>query len=128
VKNEINKMPEPIALWIVELRSGKYEQSTNSLQNKLGFCSLGVACCTARNNGIEVVTNEDGVLKGHSLDSQEKTLEWLKLKGPNGLFKGCGFNGHYSLVNLNDNLGLSFEKIADFIEERWKDLVKINVK
>jgi hypothetical protein len=35
---------EELKIWISALRSGNYEQGKRRLQNKYGYCCLGVAC------------------------------------------------------------------------------------
>jgi len=122
-------MPEPIRLWIADLRSGKYKQSTGNLHNDSGYCCLGVACKTALKRGIEVdiygpQSGVTGKIIGDSLDSQTHVFEWLNLLSHCGEFKGEKFDGFSSLADINDEEIHNFEDIADFIEARWQDLVK----
>jgi hypothetical protein len=122
-------IPEPIRLWVAELRSGEYAQTTGNLQNDEGFCCLGVACKSALKSGIEVEVYGPeyaiaGNITGSSLLAQTKVLEWLNLKDGNGIFMGATFSGCSTLVDMNDGGDHSFSEIADFIEARWQDLVK----
>ena len=94
--------PEFKAKWVAALRSGKYEQCRGDLRRGDKFCCLGVACD---------LIDKDG---------------WEKEVGSFGM----GWNGYESadlpfilsdesriLVELNDTAGLSFEEIADYIED-----------
>ncbi|OFA33311.1 hypothetical protein BAE46_00955 [Glaciecola punicea] len=122
-------MPEPIRLWIADLRSGEYQQSTGNLENNEGFCCLGVGCKTAQKNGIKIYAYEDkleskGKIIGFSLRKQKSALKWLNLQNPFGEFRGSSFKSCDTLIDLNDEENYSFNEIADFIEARWQDLVK----
>jgi len=116
-------VPEPIKLWIEDLRSGEYTQTSGTLEENKSFCCLGVSCKTAQKNGIEI--NQHGLrLNGNSLDSQTNVFNWLNLDECCGKFRGEMVNGHNSLAKINDGDLHSFDEIADFIEERWQDLIK----
>ena len=123
------KMPEPIRLWIEELRSGEHTQTQGALQHGESYCCLGVACIAARKNNIEIIIEGStkktkGLLDGISLRGQIAVQNWLKLENPYGKFKEISFEGVYSLANLNDDTRLNFLQIANVIEDNWEYLVK----
>lgn len=113
-------------LWVEALRSGKYTQCKNMLCNGKGHCCLGVACEVAIENGLEVKKQE-------GYDSEEGfnptpgefyyDMDSETLPGPVrnwlGLSSNCGtlISGPRDLTVCNDNLEMSFDKIADLIEE-----------
>jgi hypothetical protein len=97
-------------LWIEALRSGEYKQTTATLENKEGYCCLGVACVVAEKHGVVVSHKPNEKLLGGNLNDQTSVMEWL------GLYSGEGDNSTgVSLVQMNDD-GTTFNDIADFIE------------
>jgi hypothetical protein len=114
-------MPEPIRLWIVDLRSGKYKQTTATLEDEDGLCCLGVACRTAQNNGIHVKEQSNNHLVGASFYDQPETFKWLNLATNNG----SSFTAdELSLTSLNDRENFTFLEIANYIENNWQNIVK----
>jgi hypothetical protein len=102
--------------WAAALRSGKYEQTTQTLQDGEGFCCLGVLCKLAESNGVNITTN-DGILEGNDLSDQNATVNWSDIQSCNGEF------GHWdNLAELNDEEGYSFNQIADIIEKYYDEL------
>lgn len=96
----------------IALRSGKYNQTKGSLQDKDGYCCLGVACKVFIPND-KLRLDFNGILIGAYPSAQENSPEWLKNLG-DSVFNKKGF---FSLVDLNDGeLGLSFSEIADVLE------------
>lgn len=104
--------PEFKAKWIAALRSGKYKQGTQYLCNGGYYCCLGVAC------ELEGLLVDDTTIKGGSrakkfigtVQSGAPTAAWAKAHGfPNGMDE---------LIRMNDT-GVTFEKIADFIEQNY---------
>lgn len=105
--------------WVKALRSGKYQQGRDCLFNGIGYCCLGVACLVAGKKFIQ--KNGDYVV--------ERTKEYahlppsikrlMKMKTSIGEFKNNGEVN--SLIAMNDS-DQTFEEIADFIEENYKDL------
>jgi hypothetical protein len=87
--------------WLKALRSGAYEKGTGSLLKDGKYCCLGVAC---EIGGVTKIT-------GHSFISGFK----LPDKFPSMLEGSIGVPG--KLADLNDSKRLSFNKIADWIEE-----------
>jgi len=122
-------MPEPIKLWIEDLRSGEYKQTSGTLENNKGFCCLGVGCKTAQKNGIKIYSYKDkfeikSKIIGFSLRKQKSALKWLNLQNTFGEFRGNKFKDCDTLADLNDDENCSFNEIANFIENRWQDLIK----
>lgn len=100
--------------WLEALWSGDYEQGRGALmQQWLGgtfsYCCLGVACkiLIPRNKQS---ANSSGRLYGGFAHSQSHAPEWLK----NISIDFCHKTGR-TLVELNDDLQLSFDEIADLL-------------
>lgn len=101
---------EQIKTWIKALRSGEYKQTSGAMQDKFGYCCLGVGCkITIDPELLEV--DISGCIRGGYPGSQHHAPEWLK-----------NINSDYedktglTLVSLNDG-GCSFNYIADKLEE-----------
>lgn len=102
--------------WVQALRSGKYSQTTNKLQDSNGFCCLGVACkLFIPPNEIEF--NSSGFLLGSMPDFQSESPRWLKDVSEDFLTKT-----NTSLAQLNDG-GFTFDEIADLIEAVYLERV-----
>lgn len=99
--------------WVKDLRSGRYSQTQGHLCDRTGYCCLGVACLTAERLGLKV---EDGWR-----DNAEKGFYFKNLEGVT--FNTANDEGYDPVVprgacsELNDNEGLTFNEIADEIEE-----------
>ena len=110
-------------IWIEALRSGQYQQTSGLLRSDNGFCCLGVACDISGLSEWQenFAPNEDGIpfVYYSYLDAPDvlpkEVLEWLGLKGPQGLLRNHVFN---DLAHANDK-NLSFEQIADLIESEF---------
>ena len=96
--------------WVDALRSGDYEQTSETLQDEYGYCCLGVGCVVAEQNGVHVYRDGYGMVEGATLESQALAKEWLGLADDTGSFKSS------ELVEKNDEDGKSFAEIADLIE------------
>ena len=100
------------------LRSGGYAQTRESLQDRYGYCCLGVMCDVYREEtGVELELNSDGDINGGHLADQVGVKEWVGLKSSNGRSR---YNT--SLVTMNDE-GKTFLEIADFIESEPEGLL-----
>ena len=87
--------------WVKALRSGEYRQGVNFLERRNGeCCCLGVASKLLRDNHA---VGDDGEYK-HFGD--------YGLMSPQGRI----FYTKFSLADLNDNHGWTFEEIANLIE------------
>ena len=108
-------MNENSMKWIDALISGEYNQTKGTLQDKKGFCCLGVACKVyEQETGNKLPVNEFGTFREDALIREYKCVrEWLGLSSGLGRFQETG--GDCSLTKLNDE-GKSFNEIADLIE------------
>jgi len=104
--------------WVKALRSGKYGQTTDELQDDGGFCCLGVLCEIAPKK-LRALSKEFNYkyLEGEDLDCQPAIKEWAGINSGAGVFE----NGE-NLVDYNDSATKDFDEIADIIEERWEEL------
>jgi hypothetical protein len=99
--------------WITALRSGDYGQSQGCLQDKYGWCCLGVLCNIV--DGTKWIEPAENVME-HEYDFGNEVVledmpprEWLENHGlPHGLAK--------ELAGLNDD-GVQFVEIAEYIKE-----------
>ncbi len=100
-------------LWTEALRSGDYKQAKSRLEVNGAFCCLGVACIVAEQHGIRVArTSVGAALWGHELQGRQRAVyEWLGLDRPRFLRPSAR-----TLSGMNDEAGLSFDTIADYIE------------
>jgi hypothetical protein len=138
-KRTTRPLPPPIKAWIKALRSGKYKQGTGFLHTADDkFCCLGVACDLAVKKGIirkptksiaERAFEDYEVYRYGNLSGllPKKVMNWLGLSYSAGDFT-LGpteyFQTDDSLAAMNDS-GVSFKKIADFIEKNyWRLLAR----
>lgn len=114
--------------WLAELRSGKIPQCRALLNDGEGRCCLGVLCDIAVKHGVIEMHLEDGRhLYGTDTEfkeGQEKlfylpdsVIAWAGLDTYDPWVKAAGATYRTRLSNLNDS-GLTFERIADIIEEQ----------
>lgn len=118
--------------WVAALRSGKYSQAKYSLQDRHGFCCLGVLCEVAKAEGIEVLADRDGMLAGTELGSQRYVKEWAGVKSSNGNLPKkavASLPAHLrenpkivSLAEFNDRGNYNFKQLANLIEKYWRSL------
>lgn len=113
---------EQVLKWLEALRSGKYKQTTGTLQDENGFCCLGVACKILIPNDNLIVWGNSNMIKGTVPSHQPNSPRWLF--NINTYFDKKGFG---SITILNDIDKKNFNEIADFIEKKLKpqlDLIK----
>jgi hypothetical protein len=109
---------KPQKEWVAALRSGKYKQGRKKLKDGDRFCCLGVACAIYGKGEF----NPDDSF-GTERDKSElpsSVCNWLKIKsnlGDYSFISGEGIEIDGTLACLNDDYGLTFYQIADFIEE-----------
>ena len=113
--------PKVKAKWLEALRSGYYEQGKGRLRTETGFCCLGVLCDLYAEEHKDVHWNASYVEGDYTFLGREGTLpqkvaDWAGLKGPIPIVS-CD-NEPSELAELNDSLELSFDEIADVIEEQ----------
>lgn len=98
--------------WVKALRSGKYEQTTGSLNNSSGYCCLGVACR---------IVHPRLDLKDRGLISSEYFERLRDIKIPN-ILKGSPDDNLIidKLTDINDGnsekVEKSFKQIAAWID------------
>lgn len=92
--------------WIAALRSGKFSQTKNALQNVDGYCCLGVACR---------IQHPKMKLKSGLIDCGFKRLRDVNVPK---ILKGTSDDNPLvsKLSKMNDN-GRSFKYIASYIEK-----------
>ena len=108
--------------WIADLRSGKYQQLTASLgRGRSERCCLGVLCETYIRLGGSLMVTHSGCGLSLEYDGKVNTLPAKVAAAVNLSTESGNFFLHSgypsSLVNLND-MGVTFEQIADIIESR----------
>ncbi len=120
-------MNEKLTQWLAALRSGAYKQGKGTLVNKGNeYCCLGVLCEITpefkRSGGG--YHSPSGVACIGSIDAQYlRTLGFKDQVATGPLAKPIGsaqgpFIGIASLfIALNDNYGLTFTQIADYVEQ-----------
>lgn len=114
-----------IRKWVKALRSGKYKQGTGALENTPGrYCCLGVACKVFIPDK-DKQKDEFGCLVGATMEDQPFAPLWLQDINNDFLLK----TGH-QLVEVNDDMGFSFNEIADCLEAVYihKALGKVTKK
>jgi hypothetical protein len=114
--------------WADALRSGDYKQTRDTLQDKKGYCCLGVACEVFIPKSKQKLKKHEGyaenkeMLCGSTPEGQENSPKWLqKINREVGEKLGSyktrtGTTAVASLVHLNDVRKYSFDEIADIIE------------
>ena len=113
--------PQVKAKWLDALRSGYYEQGKGKLRTETGFCCLGVLCDLYAEEHKDVhwktsYVEGDYTFLGREGTLPEKVVDWADLKSstPSVSYE----NDTYELAMLNDSVELSFDEIADVIEEQ----------
>ncbi len=103
--------------WVDALRSGEFKQTVEVLNDKNGYCCLGVACSVyEKETGEMLPRGKNGFYERCFLD--ESIVEWLGLGSCSGDF----LNTDESLVYYNDDRKYDFNKIADIIEKNQEEL------
>jgi hypothetical protein len=113
--------PDIKAKWVEALRSGKYKQTEQALQDYSGYCCLGVLC-RAIGAEFQEFNEPDGgrqydnapVLDGINLadgNNEELSRSFLRRAG-------LTEDDEIRLVEMNDSENASFLKIAEYIEKR----------
>ena len=106
-------------LWIKELRSGNWEQTTQTLKDEHGYCCLGVLCEIAAKEGICKKAVDDDDEETNLYDESETVLP-VSVKVWAGMNSDCGKFGNdesNTLIYLNDDEDKTFPEIADAIEK-----------
>jgi len=113
--------------WVKALRSGDYKQCRGVLRDSLdknaGFCCLGVLCDISPNaigKWRKMLNTDSMVWFGNGPQSRYGNL-------PDSVRKWSGINsanGYINRISLakNNDIGKTFNEIADIIEANWKEL------
>lgn len=117
----INK--ERIKLLVDALRSGEYTQVRNVLKKDGSYCCLGVACEISGVGKWKEATEFNSAAYTVGESSNSATLpyavaDWFGWRLDNPFVK-YGTSITTTLAELNDVKGLSFEQIADVLEENF---------
>lgn len=100
--------------WCNALRSGKYLQTEQCLQDSSGaFCCLGVLCEITPN-----INKEDRHYNYGDIGPYDAELRWFDVDLPPKLREEIGLTveEESTLIRLNDEDGQDFKAIADWIE------------
>jgi hypothetical protein len=114
--------PNIRAKWLAALRSGDYVQGQSALRdNSRHFCCLGVLCDVAARDGIGEWIEPTNEYPRFSFAPNDGTpgdlilpravVDWAGLPEPNPAV------GDFALTVWNDDKRVSFDEIADLIEE-----------
>lgn len=121
--------PEIKALWLEALRSGEYEQGIGALHSyedgKDYYCCLGVLCDLAIKAGVDVQEESRTPVyapekTSFSYDGEEAFLpysvqQWAGMEDDNVSFR-TEEGELLTAVSMNDDLGFSFQGIANNVE------------
>jgi hypothetical protein len=105
-KKKIEITKEDLEIWLTALRSGLFKQTVGRLYSGKGYCCLGVYF-KAHGEKVPKCAVDDGT-------------ENLKYYERIGNLVGIGLTS--KLIDLNDDK-VPFNKIADVIEEEFKDVL-----
>lgn len=101
---------EVIERWVAALRSGKYEQAHEVLNDGVGFCCLGVLCDLAAKDGGPQ-WDRDHYFMGEETELPQEMALWIDpkhgLAGPKSIL--------HDLARKND-AGSTFVELANIIE------------
>ena len=101
--------------WLKALRSRKYSQAREVLNDGEAFCCLGVACDISGlgewDGALDYVIKTDSRFDEESSTDLSPTMQkWLGISGV----------AQTHAINLNDRTKFSFKQIADHFEKRWR--------
>lgn len=128
-------METVVEQWVAALRSGKYQQTSNTLHDDVGYCCLGVLCDLYQQAHPSMAMWEKledlgwAITVGGSserLALPPEVQEWTKLRTRRGNHSAWWEDEEYiglSLSYLNDT-GTPFHMIADIIESAPEGLFK----
>lgn len=103
--------------WLTAFRSGKYKQGRRVLRgSKDHYCCLGVLCDVANPEGWEKDDTNAWCNEGVDYLPSDKVID---MTGFNHSHDFIRYNGEpHEIFVLNDTYKLSFDEIADLIEEQ----------
>lgn len=115
INDRIDIPVKDLKKWIKALRSGKYKQTTKTLQDDNGYCCLGVACkVLIPENLFEYEVHRPSQLLGNMPDRQGASPEWLQRINTEVHKYSKDYQG---LTYANDFGGHSFDDIANVLED-----------
>lgn len=109
-----------ISKWIKALRSGKYQQTHQKLQDSDGYCCLGVACEIFIPKNKQISDLDNNLLGGTPSRYQTNAPTWLmeietdffrKCQTPLFLLNDGGITKYGEIIEP-----LSFDEIADILQ------------
>ena len=114
--------------WVSALRSGSYDQGRNHLRSNNKYCCLGVLCDLHAQSYSQLWDLGRGPYDsdprrmifeygGEEAILPEQVVEWSGLDAQDPIV--AHDEDLTSITKLNDLKGLSFEEIADLIEEQF---------
>lgn len=110
--------------WIKALRSGKYQQTSGSLYDGEGYCCLGRLCVVLGKKFV--LPLEEPCPRSFRVEGQLfNTVLPPNIAEEAGMLSFSGeyiSNGIRCQLSVDNDAGTSFAKIADIIEEHWKEL------
>jgi hypothetical protein len=119
--------PEIKKKWLTALRSGEYKQTAGALKDTSGYCCLGVLCEAAGYTNWQAPTEGDE-MSCYGIPFPEKYRdETFEGDGstcigniPEKFMEEIGMTKEENteLISMNDELGVSFEGIATWIEAK----------
>lgn len=95
--------------WISALKSGKYKQGKKRLAHAGRHCCLGVLADLAIKDGV--CSYSEAIGENCLLTDSIRKWSGIETDNPEVEYEG----GFKSLASLNDDEGLSFRKIAEYI-------------
>lgn len=111
---------EVAEIWVQALRSGKYKQGQGALRTGDAYCCLGVLCDLYNSDNWKNVNRGYFVYEGMQGHLSDNVKDWSGLRSYAGnIFKGNRQNE--MLMTYNDT-EVSFEEIANIIEQEWENL------
>jgi hypothetical protein len=135
--DKLHRFRVRVRLWVEALRSGEFHQGRHFLKNADGtMCCLGVACVVAMRNGCDIeeypVGLEGPTYFGKGIHRSVSyppypVLDWYGFRdrigfdlNPNLAEEGDDTSAKFiSAVVANDDLGWTFDQIADAIETQY---------
>ena len=126
--------------WTAALRSGEYVQGSGRLaieypSGEVEYCVLGVLCDLAHADGVARPRREPARgfvaaseirygLTGDGSVLPDEVADWAEAGGPDPVVQWSdgGWTDQSPLTQLNDEAGLTFEELADLIDQQWEFL------
>lgn len=126
--------------WTAALRSGEYLQGSGQLaveypSGEVEYCVLGVLCDLAHADGVVrprraverswvAATELRYGSSGYGSVLPDEVVEWAEVDDPDPVvqWSAGGETNQSPMTQLNDEAGLTFEELADLIDQQWEFL------